>query len=113
MLSPFLVSPLETPYPNLSATASMRVLPHPPTHSHLPTLAFPSIGALSLHRTKDLSPIDVQQGHPLLHTALRGQPLVQFCSAFQELRSFGITQGLPSLAKSFLCTHYWLFKSVH
>ena len=54
MLSPFPVSPLET-HPILPPPASMRVLPYPPTHSHLPTTAFPYTGAQSLHRTKDLS----------------------------------------------------------
>jgi hypothetical protein len=33
----------------------MRVLPHPPTLFSLPVLAFPYIGRLSLHRTKNLS----------------------------------------------------------
>jgi hypothetical protein len=35
MLSPFLDSPLQIPYPTPFHTASMRVIPHPPTHSHL------------------------------------------------------------------------------
>ena len=35
--------------------ASMRVLPHPPTHSHLTVLAFPYTGASSFHRTKGFS----------------------------------------------------------
>ena len=50
MLSPFLISTLDTPYhiPLLS------VCLHPFTHSHLPTFAFPYTGALSLHRTKGL-----------------------------------------------------------
>jgi hypothetical protein len=49
MLSPFLISPLKTPYP---------ISPPPvqqPIHSCFPVLAFPYNGALSLHRTKDLS----------------------------------------------------------
>ena len=54
MLSPFPGSLLETPYSIPPPSASMRVLPHPPTHSCLPTLAFPYTGASSLHRTKDL-----------------------------------------------------------
>ena len=53
MLSPFLVTPLNTlshPPP-----ASMRVCPtYTPTQSHIPALAFPYTGALSLHRTKGL-----------------------------------------------------------
>lgn len=55
MFPPFPVSPLETPYPIFPPHSSMRVLTHPPTHSCLPTLAFPYTGAWRLHRTKDLS----------------------------------------------------------
>ena len=44
MLSPFPVSSLETPSPVLTPPASVRVLPLPPTHSHLTTLAFPYTG---------------------------------------------------------------------
>ena len=49
MLSPFLVSPLKSPYP---------ILPPPSryaTCSHFPVLAFPYIEVSSLHRTKGLS----------------------------------------------------------
>ena len=35
------LSPLETPYPIPPPPVFMRVLTHPPTHSSLPTLAFP------------------------------------------------------------------------
>ena len=45
MLSPFFVSPLQTPYPISPYPASMRVLPHPPTHSSLNALAFLITGA--------------------------------------------------------------------
>ena len=45
MLSPFHISPPETPYPILPLIASMRVLFNIPTHSHLPALAFPYIEA--------------------------------------------------------------------
>jgi hypothetical protein len=45
---------LEIPYP-LLPPASMRVVPHLPTHSCLNTLAFPYTGASSLHRMKGLS----------------------------------------------------------
>ena len=55
MLSLFPVSPMETPYLLTPPPASMWVLPHPPTHSHLPALAFTYTGALSLHGTKGLS----------------------------------------------------------
>lgn len=54
MLSTFPVSPPQTPSPLPSPHASMRVLPHPPTHSHLRALAFPYAGSSSLHRTKGL-----------------------------------------------------------
>ena len=53
MFSPFQVSPLETTYPILPLPASMRVLPHPPIHSHGNTPAFSYTGALNLHRTKE------------------------------------------------------------
>ena len=54
MLSLFLVSPLQTPYPIPNYPASMRVLPHPPTHSSLTTLGFLYTEASSLHRTKGI-----------------------------------------------------------
>ena len=38
MLSPFLAFPPETPYPTLCLPDSIRVLPHPPTHSYFPIL---------------------------------------------------------------------------
>jgi hypothetical protein len=61
MLSPLLVSPLETSYPILPPPASVRVLPHPSTHFCLPALAFPYTGESNLHRTKGLSPIDANK----------------------------------------------------
>jgi hypothetical protein len=54
MLSPFPVSPPESPYPIPCLPATMGVFPHPPIHPHLPALAFPYTGASSLHRTKGL-----------------------------------------------------------
>ena len=54
MLCPFMASPLQTSYPILCYPASMRVLPHPPTHSCLTALAFLYTGASNLHRTKGL-----------------------------------------------------------
>ena len=56
MLSPFPVSPPQLPIPSSLSPlpASMRVLPHPPTHSCLSTLSFPYAGSSSLHRTKGL-----------------------------------------------------------
>jgi len=50
MLSPFLISPPETPSP-----CFYEAVPSPPTPSHLPTLTFPYIGASSLSRTKGFS----------------------------------------------------------
>jgi hypothetical protein len=44
MFFPIQVFPLELPYPRL---ISMRVLPQPPTFSHLPVLAFPYPGLTS------------------------------------------------------------------
>ena len=54
MVSTFLVSLLQTSYPIPPYPASIRVLPHPPTHSHLTALAFLYTGAWSLHKTKSL-----------------------------------------------------------
>ena len=54
MLSPFPVFSLQTPYPIPFYPASMRVLPNPPTHSSLTTLAVLYSKASSLHRTKGL-----------------------------------------------------------
>jgi len=51
MLSP--LPPLPKPLPPVPA--SMRMLPLPPTYSHLNTLTFPYIGDMSLHRTKGFS----------------------------------------------------------
>ena len=52
MLSPFPVSPLQAPIPS-PPPASMRVLPHAPTHSYLTTLEHPPhAGSWNLHRTK-------------------------------------------------------------
>jgi hypothetical protein len=65
MLSPFPVfphpkTPISSPPP-----PSLRVFPHPPTHSRIPALAFPYTAASSLHRS--CPPIDVQQDHLLLY----------------------------------------------
>jgi hypothetical protein len=54
ILSPFPVPPPEIPYLFSPPLASMRVFPHPPTHSCFSVLVFPYTGALSLHRTKGL-----------------------------------------------------------
>ena len=51
---PFLSLPAN-PLPSPLPPTSMRVLSHPPTHSHLTTLAFPNTGTKSHHRTNGLS----------------------------------------------------------
>ena len=55
MLSPFLVSPPETPYPIPPTPASMTVFSHPLTHSSFPILTFPYAGVASIHKAKGLS----------------------------------------------------------
>jgi hypothetical protein len=52
MLSPLLVSLLQTPIPSPLSFVSKNVLLYPLTHSHLTLLAYPFAGATSLHRTK-------------------------------------------------------------
>jgi len=79
MLSPFLVSPLEIPYPIFPPTATMRVLLHLPTPSHFPALAFPYTGASSFHRTNGLLPL-MPDIHSLLHMQL--EPWVTPCILF-------------------------------
>ena len=76
MLSPFPVSLPETsclaPHPT---RASMRVLPHPLTQSHTPTLAFPYMGCgwggnRAFTGPRASPPIDARQGHLLLYIQL-------------------------------------------
>ena len=55
MFSPFQIFPLENPYLLPPPTASIRILSHPPTQSHLPSLAFLCIGSLKTLRPKSLS----------------------------------------------------------
>ena len=93
MLSPFPVSPPEPLYSIPLPPASMRVLPYPPSHSCLCTLAFPYTGALSFDRTRAFPPTDAQQGHPLLH--MRLEPWIAPCELpdsfffFQQCLSLG------------------------
>jgi hypothetical protein len=47
--------PSGNPISHTPSPAFMRVIPHPSTHTCLPALEFPYIGALSLQRTKGLS----------------------------------------------------------
>ena len=64
MLLHFLIpSPTETPYPMPLLPASMRVC----THSYLTSLTFPTLGHQNFMGQRASSPIDVQQGNPLLH----------------------------------------------
>jgi hypothetical protein len=48
----FIYISIVIPYHISPSPDSMRVLHHPPMHSHLPTLLFPYTGELSLHRTQ-------------------------------------------------------------
>ena len=70
MLSPFLVSPLEIPYPILTPPASIRVFPHLTTHSCLPPWHSPTLGHQAFTVSKAFLPIDARQGHPLLNMRL-------------------------------------------
>ena len=77
MLSPFPVSPLETPYPVPIPLACMRVFPYPLTHSHLPPWHSPTLGNWAFIGTRASPSIDAWQGHPLLHMHL--EPWVPPC----------------------------------
>jgi hypothetical protein len=55
ILSPFQVPLLKPPITFPTSTNSMRMFPYSPTHSRLPTLKYPYIGTLILHRSKGLS----------------------------------------------------------
>ena len=90
MLSPFQVSPPETPYPQHPRPASMRVLPYPP----IPIV--PPWHSLTLRHQTPSGPratTDVQQGHSLLH--MWTEPWVPPCVLFgwwnrqQELQGSG------------------------
>jgi hypothetical protein len=75
---PFSMSPLwKLPILSTPTPASMRVLPHPPNHSHLPALAFPYTDASNPFSPRAAPPTDVQQGHPLPH-----MPWVPLCVFF-------------------------------
>jgi hypothetical protein len=65
MLSPFQVSPPETPYPT-PPPASMRVLPHPPTPAFLLWYS-PTLKLQLPSGPRTAPPTDVQQGYPLPH----------------------------------------------
>ena len=69
MLAPFLVPTHNLPSPP-SPPASLRMFPYPPTYSHLPSLALPYTGSLSLPKTKGLSSHCCLKARPLLHMQL-------------------------------------------
>jgi hypothetical protein len=52
---PFPGVPYGNPLSHPPPTASVRIVPHPPTHSHFSILTFPYTQALSLHRNKGMS----------------------------------------------------------
>ena len=60
MLSPFQVSPPEIPYPIPIPRASMRVLPHPCTHSCLLPRHSPSLGDRAFTEPRASPPVDTQ-----------------------------------------------------
>ena len=74
MLSPFLVSPLKTPYSILFCPC------YQPTPSHFPFLAFHHRPRWTFPGPKDSPSFDIQQGHPLLHIQL--EPWVPPCVLF-------------------------------
>jgi hypothetical protein len=93
MFLPFQISPLEPSYHISPPTVSMRMLLHPPTHSHLPALAFPYTGALNPLRPsgRATSSTDIQ-GHPLPH--MLPEPWVSPCVFFGWWSSPQELQGI-------------------
>jgi len=88
MLSPFLGSPPQAPYPLLVSPASIRVSPSPNPAS------LPSHSPILRHWAfiePSTSPIDAQQVHPLLHMQLEPwvPPCVHFGSWFSPWESGG------------------------
>ena len=75
MLSPFLVSLPETLYLILPPPASMRVLPHLPTHSCLLALDSPTLEHGAFTGPRASPTIDGQLGHTLQHMQLETQVL--------------------------------------
>ena len=77
ILSPF---PAKASISSPIRHASMRVLPHAPTTSHLSVLALLYTGSSSLHRPRDSPLIYGRQGSLLLHKQLK--PWVPPCVLF-------------------------------
>ena len=75
--------------------ASMRVFPHPSTHSCLPALAFPYIGAFIEH-SQDQRPLLPTEGHPLLHMWL-------------ELHVYSLVGGLVPAGSGWLIVLFFLW----
>ena len=74
---PFTGFPFKTPYPLPTYPVSVRVFPYPPMHSCFPSLAFPITGYQAFTGPRTSPPIDVPQGHPLLHIQM--EPWVTPC----------------------------------
>jgi hypothetical protein len=93
---------LETPYPILHPPASMRVFPHPPTYSCLPTLEFSYTGASSsleilpgtpyhMHPSVLLWPPSLypnKNSLPYLHLEQKSSAVESFSLSIQFLRVF-------------------------
>jgi hypothetical protein len=77
MLSPFLVSAPQTPYPILPPPASTRVLPHPHPNSCSPSWHSSTLWYQASTGPRASPPTDALQGHPLLH--MRLEPWVLSC----------------------------------
>jgi hypothetical protein len=82
-------------------TIPLPLLLWPHTHSHLYAIAFSYTGVLSLHRTEAPSPINVSQGHPVLHMWL--QPWVPPCVLFDWWFSFWDIWG-----GGWCCSSFWV-----
>jgi hypothetical protein len=127
MLSPFLISPPKTPY-----TIPLPLPPNPPTPTSL-SWHSPTLGHLAFSAPRTSPPIDIQQGHPLLH--MYQEPWVPPCVLFGWWFSpwglwgywlvhivvfpMGLQAPSPpsvlSLAPSLgtLCVVQWLAESIH
>jgi hypothetical protein len=118
MFSPFQVTPLETPQSHPPSPYLYEGAP-PPTHSRLPTLAFPTLGHRTPSDPRASPPTDVQQGHPLPH--MWSEPWVPPCVLFGWWSSSWELQGvwlinivappggckLPLLLQSLLQPLHW------
>ena len=69
-----LISPPKTPYPIPPPPA------HQPIHSHFPVLVFPTVEYQAFTEPRASPPIDVRQGHPMVH--MRLDPWDPLCVLF-------------------------------